>query len=416
MKKFLCLFVIAMFVFVFSGCGGSSGSSSESSDITAKTDGTYKSITEGNAISVNDGRSYSYHNITVTKTGEPSSSSENYDFTGGNAAILASGGSKVTITGSSTKITTNAKYGNGVFSYGGNSSNSSSLNSSSTGDGTTVTISDATITTSSSNSGGIMTTGGGIMNATNLTITTSGGSSAAIRSDRGGGTVTVNQGTYTTSGTGSPAIYSTAAITVTDADLTANNSQGVVIEGGNSVTLNTCNVNANHATLNGQDSTRQAILIYQSMSGDASNGTSAFSMTGGNITNTVGDIFCITNTACTINLSGVSITNKDSSGNFLRAAHQNWGNNGGTVTLNASSQTMSGNILVDSSSSLTMNLKSSSTYSGAINNSGTSGTVNVTIEKGSTWTLTGNSYVSSLTNNGTINKGNYTLYVNGTAQ
>ncbi|MBR0076608.1 MAG: hypothetical protein IJP96_12735, partial [Synergistaceae bacterium] len=63
-----------------------------------------------------------------------------------------------------------------------------------------------------------------------------------------------------------------------------------------------------------------------------------------------------------------------------------------------------------------MNLKSSSTYSGAINNSGTSGTVNVTIENGSTWTLTGNSYISSLTNNGTINKGNYALYVDGTAQ
>ena len=438
LKKLLCLFVIAMLVFSLSGCGGSSSSnvSGNSGDNTTQqetnnntnnntdnntetetnTGTTYSTTSAGNAIARTDGGTYTFNNITVTKTGDPSSSSENYDFTGGNAAILASGGSKVTITGSSTKITTNAKYGNGVFSYGGNSSNSSSLNSSSTGDGTTVTISDATIETSSSNSGGIMTTGGGIMNATNLTITTSGGSSAAIRSDRGGGTVTVNQGTYTTSGTGSPAIYSTAAITVTDADLTANNSQGVVIEGGNSVTLNTCNVNANHATLNGQDSTRQAILIYQSMSGDASNGTSAFSMTGGNITNTVGDIFCITNTACTIDLSGVSITNKDSSGNFLRAAHQNWGSNGGTVTLNASSQTISGNILVDSSSSLTMNLKSSSTYSGAINNSGTSGTVNVTIENGSTWTLTGNSYVSSLTNNGTINKGNYTLYVNGTAQ
>ena len=52
------------------------------------------------------------------------------------------------------------------------------------------------------------------MNATNLTIKTSGTSSAAIRSDRGGGTVVVNKGTYKTTGKGSPAVYSTADISV----------------------------------------------------------------------------------------------------------------------------------------------------------------------------------------------------------
>ena len=83
-----------------------------------------------------------------------------------------------------------------------------------------------------------MTTGGGTMNATNLTIYTTGNSSAAIRSDRGGGTVTVNNGSYTTDGTGSPVIYSTADITVNDAYLESTASQGVVVEGKNSVTLN----------------------------------------------------------------------------------------------------------------------------------------------------------------------------------
>ena len=329
--------------------------------------------------------------------------------------MLASGGSKLTITGSSTKITTNAKYGNAVFSYGGNNSNFSNNQ----GDGTTVTISDATITTSSNNSGGIMTTGGGVMNASNLTITTSGGSSAAIRSDSGGGTVTVDGGSYTTNGTGSPAIYSTAAITVTDADLTANVAQAVVIEGGNSVNLTDCKLTANHKTKNSQDTTYQSVLIYKSMSKDASSGASTFTMTDGSITNANGDIFCVTNTTTTITLSGVAITNNDSSGNFLRAEGQEWGtsgSNGGAVTLNASGQDINGNMIVDSSSSLALNLKDSSKFSGAINTSGAAGTVNVVIEEGSTWTLTGNSYVTSLTNNGTITKGSYTLYVNGTAQ
>ena len=442
MKKYLCLLVLALFVFALSGCGGSSSSSSlgndttitnpdtqtqdddtqtddETQDDTPSTDeeeatsGEYSATGSGeHAISLPSGKA-TYSNITVNKTGDASGSSDGtggYDWTGSNAAILASGGAVLTITGSSTKITTDAVGGNAVFSYGGNNSNSSNNQ----GDGTTVNISDATITTSKRNSGGIMTTGGGIMNASNLTITTSGQSSAAIRSDSGGGIVTVSEGTYTTNGTGSPAIYSTANITVADADLTANASQVVIIEGKNSVTLNNCTLDAHNTELSTQnDSTYQAILIYQSMSGDSSTGTSAFKMTDGSVTNEKGDIFCVTNTACTIDLSNVAITNNDSSGNFLRAEHQNWGSNGGTITLNASGQDMSGNIIIDSSSSLTMNLKDSSNYSGAINTSGQTGTVNVTIEDGSTWTLTGNSYVTSLTKNGTIETGNYTLYVNG---
>lgn len=372
----------------------------------------YSSTTaNSNALSVTDGSTKSYSNITVSKTGDATGSSDGtsgYDWVGTNAAILASGGSNVTITGAT--ITTSAVGGNAVFSYGGSRSGN--------GDGTAVTISNSTITTSKNNSGGIMTTGGGVMTANNLTITTAGGSSAAIRSDSGGGTVTVNGGTYTANGQGSPAIYSTAAITVADADLTSGIAQVVVIEGGNSVALEECTLDAHHTSKNGQDSTYQAVLIYQSMSGDASDGNSSFSMTGGSLTNENGDIFCVTNVTTTITLSAATITNNDSSGNFLRAEAQNWGSsgsNGGKVTLNASGQDISGNMIVDSSSSLTLNLKDSSTFSGAINTSGAAGTVNVTIENGSTWTLTGNSYVTSLTNNGTINKGSYSLSVNGTA-
>lgn len=141
-------------------------------------------------------------------------------------------------------------------------------------------------------------------------------------------------------------------------------------------------------------------------------------MTGGSLTNTKGDIFHVTNTTCTITLSGVTITNNDSSGYFLRASSDSWGrsgSNGGKITLNATDQTITGNILVDSVSSLAMNLSGSSAFKGAINTSGQTGTVSVTIASGSTWTLTANSYVSSLTNNGTIKTGSYTLYVNGTA-
>ena len=384
----------------------------EDEDVTG---GTYTSSTAfENALVVNGAKS-SYKNITVNKTGDASGQSENYDWYGTNAAILAQGGANVTISGASTTIHSNAVGGNAVFAYGGNSG----MNTNNSGDGTTITISDATITTQSNNSGGIMVTGGGMIDATELTVTTSGGSSAAIRSDRGGGTISVLGGTYTTNGVGSPAIYSTAEISVTDADLTSNVAQVVVIEGGNSVDLYETRLTANHTQLNGQDTSYQAILIYQSQSGDASNGASSFTMEDSTLTNTSGDIFHVTNTTTTITLSGSTITNNDESGNFLDASSDSWGtspNNGGRVTLNADGQTINGNMLVDSVSSLTLNMSNSSAFNGAINPSGQTGSVSVVIDSTSTWTLTGNSYVSSITNNGgTINPNGYTLYVNGQA-
>ena len=109
------------------------------------------------------------------------------------------------------------------------------------------------------------------MNADNLDVETSGNSAAAIRSDRGGGDVNVTGGTYTTNGTGSPAIYCTADISVEDAELTANASEGVVVEGKNSVSLKNCNlVSSMDNTYNGDSSENiHGIMIYQSMSGDA---------------------------------------------------------------------------------------------------------------------------------------------------
>ena len=102
---------------------------------------TFSSSSAGtHALTLSDG-SASYENIIVTKTGSVSGQDDNYDLQGTNAAIHASGGGTLTISGSSTNITSNASYGTAVFSYGGNLSGSNS------GDGTTINISDATITT-----------------------------------------------------------------------------------------------------------------------------------------------------------------------------------------------------------------------------------------------------------------------------
>jgi len=264
-----------------------------------------------------------------------------------------------------------------------------------------------------------MTTGGGTMNATNLNVHTTGNSSAAIRSDRGGGTVTVNGGSYITDGTGSPVIYSTADITVNDAYLESTASQGVVVEGQNSVTLNGVTLVADNNTKNSDKSDYyQAVMIYQSMSGDADEGLASFSMKDGSLTNVNGDIFFVNNTVATITLENVEIVNQDENGVFLRAEAAGWGSegsNGGKVNLYLVNQSVNGDIVVDEVSALNVYLTDGSTYEGAINVDN-EGEVYLEIESGSTWTLTGDSYITSLTcDTGCINLNGHTLYVNGVA-
>ena len=356
------------------------------------------STDEEHAITA-DGEEASYSNIAVVKTGD--AEGDEADFYGANAAVFATNGGTLTL--SEITVNTDGKHANGVFSYG---------------EGTTVNISDSVIETSGNCSGGLMTTGGGTMNASNLLIHTTGNSSAAIRSDRGGGTVNVTGGSYTTEGTGSPVIYSTADITVSDAVMESTASQGVVVEGQNSVTLNNVNLTASNVTKNSDKSEwYQAVMIYQSMSGDADEGLASFAMNGGTLTNLNGDIFFVNNTTATIELTGATIINEDSEGVFLRAAAAGWGSegsNGGHVTMNASSQNIDGDMIVDEISSLNLYLKDNSSFSGAINSDGTSGDVYVEIEDGSTWTLTGDSYITSLTcSAGSISLNGHKLYVNG---
>ena len=377
------------------------------------TSETYESTTKDeNVISVTGNVNVEISDTKITKTGD-SESGDITSFYGTNSAVIAKGGSNLTIKNAT--INTDATGANGVFSYGG-----SATTNNSTSDGTKITISDSTITTTKDNSGGIMTTGGGTMVAKNLTINTSGISSAAIRSDRGGGTVNVEGGTYTTNGQGSPTIYSTANITVSNAKLISNESEGVVIEGKNSVTLNNVELIDTNNKLNGKSTTYKNIFLYQSMSGDAVNGTSEFTLNDSKVTTNKGDTIYVTNTTATISLTNNTIINNDLSGNFLRVQSDSWGitgSNGGDVNLTLTNQDIVGNIVIDNISTLNMKLNTSN-YEGTINNENNAKEITLTIDKNSTLKLTGDSYITSLNNedstNSNINFNGYKLYVNGT--
>ena len=378
-----------------------SGSTEITSDKTLSGETYTSSTASENAVLISDDANVSMDNVTVTKTGDAKTGDES-SFYGNNSGILAKDDADVTISNSS--VNTSATGANGVFSYG-----SSKIN-----------ISASSIKTTGDSSGGIMVAGGGSITANDLTIETSGTSSAAIRSDKGGGNIVVSKGTYKTTGVGSPSIYSTADITVKDATLEATSSEGVVIEGKNSVTLENVTLTDTNNKLNGQSTTYKNIFLYQSMSGDADTGTSKFTAKNSKIITNKGDTLYVTNTDAVITLENNTIINNDSTGNFLRIQKDSWGTtgqNGGSVTLTLKNQTATGNIVVDSISTLSMELSDSSIYEGSINSSNEAKSITLKLSKNSKIKLTGDSYVTSLDDEDTsyknIDFNGYKLYVNG---
>ena len=406
--------------------GGPGGSSADidysaSVEITSgdsQSGRTYAGTTaDESALLISTSDEVTITNPTVTKTGD-SDGGDNCNFYGLNAAVLVKDGSTTTITGGT--ITSDADGANGLFSYGGNGGQNGA-----SGDGTTVIVRDTKIVTTGDGSGGIMTTGGGVTYAEDLTVTTSGRSSAAIRTDRGGGTVTANGGTYTTSGLGSPAIYSTADVTVRNAVLTSNLSEGVCIEGKNSITLENCSLTADNTQCNGNATFLDTIMIYQSMSGDADSGTSAFTMTGGSLTGLSGHLFHVTNTHAVITLDQVELTNEGSD-ILLSVCDDGWNGADNIAEVYASRQALSGTLLVGDNSTLNLSLSDGSVFEGSVSGeitnakgeqvSSSVGTVSVTLDETSTWVLTADTWISSFSGNAeNVISNGHTLYVNGIA-
>nr|MBB1521957.1 hypothetical protein [Clostridiales bacterium] len=376
------------------------GATEISSDTTNNLQ-TYSS-TEGsqNAFLVTNGTS-KISNAKITKSGN--SNDENSDFYGTNAAVLVKNGT-LNIDGGS--VTTNGSHANGVFAYANG----------------TINLTNTNIKTTSNNSGAIMVTGGGKLNATNVTAETDGNLSAPIRSDRGGGIMIVNGGKYTANGIGSPVIYSTANVTVNNATLISTKSEGAVVEGKNSITLNNVNLTDTNTTLNGNSETYKNIFIYQSMSGDADEGLASFSARDSTITTNKGDTIFVTNTKATISLTNNKIINNDSTGAFLRIQSGKWGrsgSNGGDLTLNANNQIINGDIFVDNISTLNMKLTNGSNYTGKINGNNTAKNITLSLDSTSKIKLTGDTYVNTLedadSSYSNINFNGYKLYVNGIA-
>lgn len=378
-----------------SGVDSYAAANEYSSDETVSDTSLESTETNENAALVSNGAEVTFNNDAISRTSSDSQGGDNSSFYGVGAAVLAT---DETAYVKDSTITTDSKGGAGLFAYG---------------DGT-VYAADTDISTQQDTSGGIHAAGGGKLYAWDLSVETNGESSAAIRSDRGGGTMVVDDGTYTSNGVGSPAVYCTADIAVNNAELTANGSEAVCIEGLNSLRLYNSNLTGNMSD-DDQNDTTWTVILYQSMSGDSEVGNSTFQMDGGTITSKNGGLFYTTNTECTIALKDVDITYNDDSEFFLQCTGNNnqrgWGqsgSNGSDCNFTADSQDMKGNVIWDSISDLDFYMTNGSTLEGAFVNdetyagNGGDGYCNVVIDKDSTWTVTGDSKITSLSNAGTI--------------
>ena len=397
---------IADSVTLSSGMGGPGGQSSAPDSYDAVTEYTEDTQVSGsqvdstgtdeNAVLVaTEGVTATLDGTTITRDSGDSSGGDSASFYGVGAAALVTDG---TLVISNSTITTDAAGGAGVFAYGNG----------------TAYVSNTTITTAQDTSGGIHVAGGGTLYAWDLTVETSGESAAAIRSDRGSGTMVVDGGSYTSNGVGSPAVYSTADITVHNADLTSTGSEAVCIEGLNTLRLFDCDLSGNMSDLEQNDCTWNVIL-YQSMSGDSQVGNSTFEMVGGSLTAQNGGMFYTTNTESTFLLSGVDITGAADSKFLLRctgnANQRGWGAsgaNGADCHFTGSDQALDGDVIWDSISSLDFYLTQGSVLTGAVlqdescAGDGGDGYANLYIEEGSTWVVTGDSVLTSLQCAGTV--------------
>lgn len=381
---------------------------SDSQELSNKTLSATSS--DESAIVVNDGGSLNATGLTISKSGD-SSNTENSEFYGLNAAVLVQKESEATIK--NTTIKTSATGANAIFS---------------TGENATLNVSNTKITTTGDSSRGLDATYGGTINANKVTITTSGQHCAAVATDRGEGTVTVKNSILNTNGKGSPCVYSTGTISVSDSKGTATNSSCAVIEGKNSITLNNTKLTSYGVGRVDDGIDNCGVMIYQSMSGDASEGTGTFSATDSTLTISkkskvyeTSPMFFITNTDAVINLENTKLNYGSNQLVTVSGNDGEWGSqgsNGGNLTLNATNQTLNGNISVDNISTASFILKSS-TLTSTINSENNAKKVNLSLDSSSKWVITGDSYVTTLTleNNdlSLIEDHGYTIYYDASA-
>ncbi len=394
-KKLLVLLTLAS-IFGMTGCQASSGDSSNTQDNTTDNTTSDKLYdTNGNEIKSGSSQvSFQYGHQTTTKTinaaylidgvtvnitsgdyKSASSSSDQVVFLVINGGCLNIEGTTSTLVNvyKSGSAASNGQVGDDYNFYGinsgivvsgsGSSASIKYANIETTSNGSNavvatnsgvIDIENSTIkTTGSAGSRGLHTTYGGEINASYVDISTQGASCASLANDRGGGTIIADYMTLETNSNGSPLVYSTDSITVSNSKGCANKAQMVVVEGGSSANLTSCvfscsgdgnrtgtsDINSSSHTID-----KGGIFIYQSFSGDSEEGTDYFNASDCTFTVLNQDVpmFYLTNITAVVTLESNTFVQASSEDYLMIAESTNqWGTsgkNGASVTVKLSSQ------------------------------------------------------------------------------
>ena len=335
-------------------------------------------------------------NATLSKSGADTNGDQ-CNFYGINSILLSANKNSV-IKVSDSALTADSTGSNAIFAT----------------DSGTVYANNNTIVTSAGNSRGLDATYGGTVIGNKMAISTAGNHSAALATDRGGGNVSLTNSTLFTSGSGSPLLYSTGNVQVDNVDGTATGSQLAGMEGLNTILIKNSTLTSEITGKTASDPVANGVIIYQSTSGDAeaSTGETAdFEVENSTLSSDIqeGAMFYLTNTTANMVLKNSTLDFDSEKANLLTIGGNdanNWGtpgSNGATVKLKGINQTLSGNIDVDTISSLDLYLLDGSSYTGAMaisensqatKNAETSITVNVDAYSG--WVMTADSTINAL--------------------
>lgn len=360
----------------------------------------YSEQADENAIRVENKAQVSIDGAQVQKRTGDASSLENTMTLGLNAALLVHAGAQLDLLNGD--FLSSPLGAGGAFVYGGS-----------------LHLQNSTIRATGASSYSLGVGAGGTATSQEANLSTAGDMSPAIFVSSGG-SVSVTGGMVTTGSQQSPVVSVAGNATVSGATLRANSSEAIAVNGG-SISLTDSAVSGRMSDLVLADVLISPYCVALYNDPKAGSSQSTFSMTRGALTAVAGDVFYVTNTNAVINLENVALTPAEGkallrvSGNDGTRGWGEAGNNGADCTLTATDQTLSGDIVVDEHSSVTLVLRGDSSYTGTVNTANTARAATVTLEVGASWTLTGNAYltafsgrVSSIITNG------FAVYVNGT--
>lgn len=383
----------------FDYSGTYSGVLSASGTTKASTGETISATaSDQNAVLAQNAATLTVQGATITKSGDDDNG-DNCNFYGVNSSVLAVG-ENTTLNIADSSISSTSAGSNGIFAT----------------DNATVNANNVSITTTDGgNSRGLDATYGGTIVANKMSVSTQKDHCAAVATDRGGGSISVTNSQLDTAGSGSPVLYSTGDITVDHVQGTASGSQIAGMEGKNVIRINNSDLSSTNDATSGSDPIKNGVIIYQSTSGDADTSASTqadFEVSDSTLSTSISDgaMFYVTNTDANIVVSNSQLNYDSSKVELLHAAGNNtnsWGTSGsnsGNATLTAISQSLNGNVYVDSISNATLYLTNSSTWTGAVasQNATSDGTTaapsnaTVNIDGSSKWVVTGDTTVGNL--------------------